>query len=479
MEIRRDLRVDDAKIIQVHNSVDGHTLQDIGPDRTDVDILVQHGVHHIVMDAAENQRRKVLIWIDTLGFEFTPGHLKSAKRRFIDCHKPLAAKIFESLQIRAIPASKNHPAKYIVGRIVGAPIVHGGNARDPILNLKIDVDAGIHQDKIDRARRHRLIYLIKRKRHDRKLVVVEGCGKVIGRGGPISKGGYVTAVAENTDPNFFDRGRRQRYLTAATLPTVDGSSRASVRYLFSINRMSGPGSRSAYLLLVFQRSHILVQSIRGRRSLRMCHKKRLFFEAGVCYGRQLPDRINRCRRSHARLTPGTCLMPTANKSAPTSSIGSQMKYILPLVVASLMVAVATAMREEGPLTLPFLAGYLLGIVVPLVVYSGILTFVAQLVVPHVHGKRRAEPACRPVEYLGTGGRRKLLRELPISEGKKSRDNRRFISGFGAPVGRPVASPSAVLSLQAKFARDSKQLDAALARKVVAIQIPAAFRSGIP
>ena len=47
-----------------------------------------------------------------------------------------------------------------------------------------------------------------------------------------------------------------------------------------------------------------------------------------------------------------------------------MKHIAPLIIASFMLAIATAMLEDGPLTLPFLVGYLLGIVVPVVVFTG-------------------------------------------------------------------------------------------------------------
>ncbi|MBW1788194.1 MAG: hypothetical protein JRK53_16480 [Deltaproteobacteria bacterium] len=75
-----------------------------------------------------------------------------------------------------------------------------------------------------------------------------------------------------------------------------------------------------------------------------------------------------------------------------------MKHIAPLIIASFMLAIATAMLEDGPLTLPFLAGYLLGIVVPVVVFTGVLT----LVVAGIH--------------LDARGRREFFRELSKSEG---------------------------------------------------------------
>jgi len=150
-----------------------------------------------------------------------------------------------------------------------------------------------------------------------------------------------------------------------------------------------------------------------------------------------------------------------------------MKYILPLVVASLMVAIATAMREEGPLTLPFLAGYLLGIAVPLVVYAGILTFAAQL--SYRMFTRRDMPNL-PVVLWSIWAVVAAVNYYGNYQYQKERRAETIGDSFSA-LERPSDGqyhPSAVLSLQAEFAKDSKQLDAELARKVVAIQIPALF-----
>jgi hypothetical protein len=150
-----------------------------------------------------------------------------------------------------------------------------------------------------------------------------------------------------------------------------------------------------------------------------------------------------------------------------------MKYILPLVVASLMVAIATAMREEGPLTLPFLTGYLLGIVVPLVVYSGILTLVARL--SYRMFTRRDVPNL-PVVVWSIWALVAAVNYYGNYQNQKERRAETIGDSFSAleRASDDKYHPSAVLSLQAEFARDSKQLDAELARKVVAIQIPALF-----
>ena len=134
------LRVDDSEIVQPHGSGCGRTLQDIGPDRTHIDSPVQHGEDHFVVDTAEYQCGEILIWIDTFGVEFAPGHLKSAKRRFVDCHEPLVAKILQARQVDPVPARKNYPAEDVVGDVVPAAIVHGSNARNPVLYFEVDVD---------------------------------------------------------------------------------------------------------------------------------------------------------------------------------------------------------------------------------------------------------------------------------------------------------------------------------------------------
>jgi hypothetical protein len=143
-----------------------------------------------------------------------------------------------------------------------------------------------------------------------------------------------------------------------------------------------------------------------------------------------------------------------------------MKYIVPLIVASFMLAIATAMLEDGPLTLPFLAGYLLGIVVPVVVFSGILTLVAAGIYRVYTGKDMPSlfatmwgiwVIVAAVNFFGNYQNQKLMRaeQAYLVEDMPGR-------------------PSAPLTLQARFARDSRQLDAELSRKVATVQIPPLF-----
>ncbi len=165
-----------------------------------------------------------------------------------------------------------------------------------------------------------------------------------------------------------------------------------------------------------------------------------------------------------------------------------MKYIVPLVVASFVVAIATAMQEEGPLTLPFLVGYLLGIVVPVVVFSGVLTLLAAgayrvlmrkdmpnlfaamwsiwvLVAAvnfygnyqHQKGKRAEQPRPAVIGQMAD----------PYAEwGQKNEPWQRGADEQG--------EPSAVQTLQAKFARNSRLLDENLAGKVAEVRIPPLF-----
>ncbi|MBT8116724.1 MAG: hypothetical protein KJO66_02740 [Gammaproteobacteria bacterium] len=159
-----------------------------------------------------------------------------------------------------------------------------------------------------------------------------------------------------------------------------------------------------------------------------------------------------------------------------------MKHIVPLVVASLMLAIATAMLEDGPLTLPFLVGYLLGIVVPVVVFTGILTLV-------VGGIHRVYTG-RDMPNLGTAmwGIWVLVAAVNFYGNYQSQQERRAEQAHLAPGGQladPYMMPdqqsengpagtSAVLALQARFAQDARQLDAELAREVAAVQIPPLF-----
>ena len=143
-----------------------------------------------------------------------------------------------------------------------------------------------------------------------------------------------------------------------------------------------------------------------------------------------------------------------------------MKHIAPLIVASFMLAIATAMLEDGPLTLPFLVGYLLGIVVPVVVFSGILTLVVAGIYRVYTGKDMPNlfatmwgiwVLVAAVNFLGNYQNQK---QMQVEQTHQAEDM--------------PGKPSAALTLQSKFARDSQLLDAELARKVATILIPPLF-----
>jgi len=167
-----------------------------------------------------------------------------------------------------------------------------------------------------------------------------------------------------------------------------------------------------------------------------------------------------------------------------------MKSIVPLIVASFMLAIATAMLENGPLTLPFLVGYLLGIVVPVVVFSGILTLVVAGIYRVYTGKDM------PNLFAAMWGIWVLVAAVNFFGNYQNQQERRTEQARLAAAGQMTdpytasgqveklpqwqhaedesGRPSAALTLQAKFARDSRQLDVELARKVATILIPPMF-----
>ena len=143
-----------------------------------------------------------------------------------------------------------------------------------------------------------------------------------------------------------------------------------------------------------------------------------------------------------------------------------MKYIVPLIVASFMLAIATAMLEDGTLPLPFLAGYLLGIVVPVVVFSGILTLVVAGIYRVYTGKDM------PNLFAAMWGIWVLVAAVNFfgnHQGQKVMRAEQALQATAEP-----ARPSAALTLQSRFARDSRQLDAELARKVATVLVPPLF-----
>jgi len=143
-----------------------------------------------------------------------------------------------------------------------------------------------------------------------------------------------------------------------------------------------------------------------------------------------------------------------------------MKHIAPLIVASFMLAIASAMLEDGPLTLPFLVGYLMGIVVPVVVFSGILTLVVAGIYRVYTGKDM------PNLFAAMWGIWALVAAVNFFGNHQNQKEIRAEKAHQAED-EPGRSSTA-LTLQSRFARDSRQLDAELARKVATAPIPPLF-----
>ncbi len=161
-----------------------------------------------------------------------------------------------------------------------------------------------------------------------------------------------------------------------------------------------------------------------------------------------------------------------------------MKNIVLLIVASLMVAVAAAMLEDGLLTLPFLVGYLLGIVVPVVVYSGVLTLVAAGIYRVFTGKKMPNVVTvlwgiwvlvAAVNFYGNYHQQQERRAEQELLADPSLDWKRDGTLLPLKYGEDQASMSSTtLTLQARFTREFRQLDSELARMVTTIRVPPLF-----
>ncbi len=155
-----------------------------------------------------------------------------------------------------------------------------------------------------------------------------------------------------------------------------------------------------------------------------------------------------------------------------------MKHIVPIIVASFMLAIATAMLEDGILTLPFLVGYLLGIVIPVVVFTGILTLVLRGVYRIFTGRDM------PNLFIAMWGIWVVVAAVNFYGNYLNQQQRRAEQAHHTPTGQhadPYLMPengtgrsSAVMTLQSRFAQDSRQLDAELAREIATVRIPPLF-----
>ena len=143
-----------------------------------------------------------------------------------------------------------------------------------------------------------------------------------------------------------------------------------------------------------------------------------------------------------------------------------MKHIVPLIVASFMLAIASAMLEDGPLTLPFLVGYLLGIVVPVVVFSGVLTLVVAGIIRLYTGKDM------PNQFAAMWSIWVLV--AAVNFFGNHQNQKEILAEQAHQTENEPGRSSAALTLQSRFARDSQQLDAELARKVATVLIPPLF-----
>ena len=155
-----------------------------------------------------------------------------------------------------------------------------------------------------------------------------------------------------------------------------------------------------------------------------------------------------------------------------------MKHILPLIVASFMLAIAQAMLEDGTLTLPFLVGYLLGIVIPVLVFTGILTLVLGGVYRIYKGRDM------PNLFIAMWGIWVVVATVNFYGNYLNQQQRQAEQAHHTPTGQhadPYLMPeygtgksSAVMALQSRFAQESRQLDAELAREVATVRIPPLF-----
>lgn len=167
-----------------------------------------------------------------------------------------------------------------------------------------------------------------------------------------------------------------------------------------------------------------------------------------------------------------------------------MKHIVPLIVASLMLAIATAMLEDGPLTLPFLVGYLLGIVVPVVVFTGIITLVLAGIYRVYMGKDMQNLSLPMwgiwvlVAAVNFFGNYQNIKERQAEKARQTPDGQIADSSMDWVQDKKRQQwqytedesdrPSAVLALQTRYARETQLLDAELAKKVTTISIPPLF-----
>lgn len=151
-----------------------------------------------------------------------------------------------------------------------------------------------------------------------------------------------------------------------------------------------------------------------------------------------------------------------------------MKNLLSLLLASLAVAAAAAMLEPGSFTLAFLIGYLVSIVLPVVVLTGVLTLLVLGLYRVLAGKKMVHwlrmmwviwALVAAVHFYGVYQHQQMRSSETAGLGSLQ---------TGWPGQDIEETPSPVRELQLQFAQASQQLDRELAEQAMAIEIPPLF-----
>lgn len=148
-----------------------------------------------------------------------------------------------------------------------------------------------------------------------------------------------------------------------------------------------------------------------------------------------------------------------------------MKHIIPLIVASFTLAIMTAMLQDGPFTLPYLAGFVMGIVVPVVVYSGILTLVVAGAWRLTMGHELPNLA---VAMWGIWVLVAAVNFYGSYQNQQQRQDDLLLQSGAGWVQNDTQGAPTVSTLQARFVQDSRQLDTGLASRVAGVSIPPLF-----
>ena len=188
------------KSASCHGPVGGHALQDVGAHRAGVHFAASHRLDHGVVDAAEAQGQ-IAPGVDAVEGEFPPGHLEAAERGRVHRHQGAPAQPLQVADVGAVGAGEDDPAENIA-LALPHPIAQGRDARDPVADLQVDVDARVDQDEIDLIGGHRGVDGGEIQGLDAEALPRQGRGQVLRGGGPGPLGGGVAAVAQDPDADL-------------------------------------------------------------------------------------------------------------------------------------------------------------------------------------------------------------------------------------------------------------------------------------